>query len=102
MIWAYILAAALGLASGFWFKVYAIAILSLAILVFGTSATAASGWSIGWGFLVAFGAMFSFQCGYLLGLSLLCLARRSQTEPRTANKAARFDNASVETQVSSS
>jgi hypothetical protein len=101
MIWAYILAAALGLATGFWVKVYAIAVASLAILLFGTVYSAIAGSSVGWAFLVAFGAMFAFQCGYFLGLSLLCLARRSRPEQSIADKAASFDDALVETRVPS-
>jgi len=99
MIWAYILATTVGLASGFWFKVYAIAIASLAILLFGTIFGAIVGSSFGWAFLVAFGAMFAFQCGYFLGLSVLCFARRSRTEQ--GDKAASFDDALVETRVPS-
>jgi len=102
MIWAFILAAALGLVLGFRFKVQAIAVGSLIILLGGTPVGVAAGWTIGWAFLVAFGASFAFQCGYILGLSLLCLSR--PTRPHnggSADSGGSFDDALVETRVPS-
>jgi hypothetical protein len=58
MTWAYLLAAALGLAAGLLLKAYAMAVASLAILVLGTAGAILSGWSAGWALLAAFGAIF--------------------------------------------
>jgi hypothetical protein len=44
MTWAYLLAAALGLAAGLLLKAYAMAVASLAILVLGTAGAILSGW----------------------------------------------------------
>lgn len=82
MHWAFILAATVGLLLGFRFKVYAIAAGSATILLGGTVFNLTGGWSFGWAFLAAFGSMFAFQCGYFLGLSLMCLAQRQPLRAR--------------------
>jgi hypothetical protein len=100
MIWPYILAAALGLVLGFRFKVHAIAVGSLIILLGGTPVGVAAGWTIGWAFLVAFGASFAFQGGYILGLSLLCFSRPARPHnDGPADSGGSFDDGLVETRV---
>jgi len=100
MLWAYILAVALGATLGLRFKVHAVAVGSLAILLGGTVLGAVVGWSVGWAFLVAFGATFAFQCGYFLALSVICLARQ-QPHKNAKEQADTFDDALTQTRVPS-
>jgi hypothetical protein len=76
MLWAYLFAATLGVIFGLRLKVPAVAASSAVIVIGGTLAAAVSGWTIGWAVLVAMGASSVFQCGYLLGLGLTCMADR--------------------------
>lgn len=99
MTWAYLLAAALGLASGLLLKAYAMAVASLAILVLGTVGAILSGWSAGWALLAAFGAIFVFQSGYFLSLTALCRARGDSLDQDEVEQAARFDEPLVQTRL---
>jgi hypothetical protein len=93
MHWALISAVALGLILGLRFKVHAIAIGSAAILVGGTLVGAASAWPLGWAFLLSFATMIAFQCGYFLGVGLMCVARRQQPLKGVHAKNESLDNA---------
>jgi hypothetical protein len=99
MHWALILAVALGVILGLRFKVHAIAVGSAAILVGGTLVGAASAWSLGWAFLFSFATMIAFQCGYFLGVALMCMARRQQPLKGVHVKDEGLDNALADTSV---
>jgi hypothetical protein len=99
MIWAYIVAAALGLASGFFLNAYALAVASMAILMSGTIGTLVSGWSAGGAVLAALGAMLVFQSGYILSLSVLCRTRRDEAGQNQAEDRASLDDALLQTRV---
>ncbi len=85
MLWAYLIAATLGVIFGLRLKVPAVVASSAFIVVGGTLAAAALGWTIGWAVLAAIGASSIFQCGYLVGLGLTCIAARhwAQSVPAT-------------------
>lgn len=86
MLGAYAVATTLGLLLGLRYKAAAMVVLSAVVVLGGTVAGPLMGRSILWAFLVAFGAAFALQCGYLLGLSVTCVAARAKYWPRAARR----------------
>jgi hypothetical protein len=86
MLGAYAVAAALGLLLGLRFKIPAVAVLSGLVVMAGTAIGPFFGWSVLGACAAAFGASFTLQCGYFLGLSLQCFASRPKSWPRIVKR----------------
>jgi hypothetical protein len=79
----------LGVLLGLRFKVGVLVLPSAAIVLGGTLAGPFMGRSIPGAFTAAFGAAAALQCGYLLGLSIICAASRKRQWPRVARRLVR-------------
>lgn len=78
MLWAYAAAGGLGLLLGLRYRVPAVLVAS-AVFALGSVAIAPStGWSPWVTLAVTFGGALTLQCGYLVGLGIMCAATQGR------------------------
>ncbi len=82
MLWAYAVAGGLGLVLGLRYRVPAVLVASAAYTLASITVAPFAGWSLWATLAVVFGGAFALQCGYLVGLGLVCVATRARHWPR--------------------
>lgn len=78
MLWVYAAAGGFGLLLGLRYRVAAVGAASVMLVMASIVAATLAGWSLWMTFAMVFGGTFALQCGYLLGLMVMCAATQAK------------------------